>query len=253
MNFKKLGVKLKKYLPLVILAIVIIGVLVVVIFGNNPSNNAELDNGSLPTDSSSDKIDDNSSQNDKPSTSNSSSSLTNNVLKDGIYNCEFMYEGKSLEDDEVIKSWFQRLATFNIYDFPDDFNYSYTNLKNELFGGADIYITKENDWVWLYFSNGVEVKEYVNYDMNNKKFAMSTVYRNEFKKEVLENFFNTLINISYDKDSFTFGNYGSSLVYFTVYNNYIKNHSTDDLSLDKINFEYDKYSGLGDLVCKTSN
>lgn len=163
------------------------------------------------------------------------------TLNDGKYSCEIMYNGKSLNNDSILSEYkkeFEKydssLKTINLEDFK--------NGLNTTFGTS--YIEKKNDTVSLYISIDGKTYKYFIYDIKNKKFSLNKDLSSEDDEEAFNNIeiiLNDLVTIEETKDSFTYKNYGSILLYPTLYNNKVLNGESRD-------FEY-KYSFPGDLVC----
>ena len=288
MFLKNLSVWIRKYLLWIISAIVIIvGVtIIVVLFRDDNSSNNSLSSGSSSTnepgdslindvlqdDSSSTNEPDNSSDNDslqdnnsstnKPGNSpdndslhdNSSStnkpddSSDNDSFQNVTYSCELMYNGQSLDNEDVAISWVKKLATYDSSISIDKTNIS--SLKKGLLGVFEnAYVIKDKNFVRLYISYESEPFEYVVYDINNKKFNAGKLWSAKDKNTQvdIETTFNNAIKVSQDKDSFTYGNFGFILIYPSIYTN-----NRNETSSGEVNIDYNKYTGLGDLVCKTA-
>ena len=169
------------------------------------------------------------------------------TLSDGTYNCEPMYNGKSLYDDDTIYSFFQKLASYDSIFDVNKVDVSY--FKNELsYVFSNSYIVKDNDIVKLFFNVDNIKLEVVSYDIKEDKY---TVNRKVFDGDsdtvynTINSIFNESIKTKLTKDSFTYHNFGFLLLYGTIYNIYKANSLPDSV----FDIDYTKYTDLGDLVC----
>ena len=170
-----------------------------------------------------------------------------NTLEEGTYNCEFRYNGKRLDDEEVVRDYIQHLATYessieidkvNISDFNDDLS--------DIFG--TIVIVKKDNVVKLNLPKWNDQVEFALYNISNNQLKLNKDWFDEEDENalnVLEKSFNKFVHIEETKDNFTFKNFGVVLITPTIYNNSKNNISSDGT----ININYDQYTNLGDLVC----
>lgn len=170
-----------------------------------------------------------------------------NDFPNGTYNCELMYDGKSFDSDEVVKAWLEKLAT---YDVPIDFDtINISDVRKGLveeFGAS--FIVKKDNVVTLNLINGEMTAEFAYYDINNKQFNISEELIGEEGWQKVQEILNKSVTIKQTNDSVIFDNFGFVLIYPTYYNNEINNASSEN----NINLDLEKYTGLGDLVCKIS-
>jgi len=172
------------------------------------------------------------------------------TLLDGTYSCELMYNGKSFDDDNVTREWLQKLATYE--DSIDVDNINISDFRKSLFEEfGSSYIVKDNNIIKLNLVNGSEPMEYVLYDITSNTFTLGNSLLDAKDSDVyktIETIFNKSLKVKQTKDSFTYVNFGFILIYPSIYNNAKNNTSSDGI----IDIDYDKYTGLGDLICKTS-
>ncbi|MCM1370586.1 MAG: hypothetical protein NC181_01670 [Clostridium sp.] len=168
------------------------------------------------------------------------------VLPDGTYSCELMYNGQSFDNDDAIKEWLKKLATYESSIDVDNVNIS--DFRKNLFEefGSNNYIVKDNNIIKLYLTADGKEIEYIIYNINNNQFTLNKELYSDGGKSV-ESILNKSIKTEQTKDSFTYDNFGFILIYPSIYNN-IKNNATSEGIID---IDYNKYTGLGDLVCKT--
>lgn len=178
---------------------------------------------------------------DEPTTS-----LERNFLEDGTYGCELMYDGKNLDDEEVIRDWIEKLSTYESSIDVDsiDINKFKEGLDDE-FGSA--YIVKEDNIVRLYLKNGSETIEYISYDIEDEEFSVGKDLDGESAADIMEMFFDEAIKVKENKNSFTYGNFGFMLIFPSIVNS----NNQKGESIENMDIDYEKYKGLGDLVCKT--
>lgn len=175
------------------------------------------------------------------------------ILSNGTYGCEFMYNGKSLNDTEVMKTFIQKLATYDDSIAIDKIDFSdFKEEKDDLFYILEkAYIVKENNIVKLNINNWSDQLEFALYDINNNQFTINKNWFDMDDEKALTPFetsFNNIVQVKQTKDNFVFSNFGFIIIYPIIYNNYINSMSSDKT----INIEYDKYTDLGDLVCSSN-
>lgn len=173
--------------------------------------------------------------------------FSSKTLPNGTYSCELMYNGKSLDDDDVIRAFIQKLATYDSSIDVDKVNIS--DFRKGLFDEfGTAYIVKENNIVKLNLTNGSHKVEFALYNISNNQFNLSKDWfdtDNENALNTMETAFNNFVSVKQTKDSFTYGNFGFILIIPTIYNNSKNNISSDGT----IDIDYTKYTDLGDLVC----
>lgn len=170
------------------------------------------------------------------------------TLPDGTYSCELMYNGKSFDDDNVIREWLKKLAIYESSIDIDSINIS--DFRKGLFDefGSNNYIVKDDNIVKLYLTADRKEIEYITYDIGKNQFTLNEeLYSDSDGWRRVETILNNSIKVEQTKDSFTYSNFGFILIYPSIYNNAKNNASSDGI----VNIDYDKYTGLGDLVCKT--
>lgn len=223
-------IKTHLVVTLIISAVAVGGVTILLLLNNTP------------------KLDSNNSSSD--SSNNRDDNPFSNTLSNGTYGCELMYNGKSFDDDNVIRDWLQKLATYENSINVDSINIS--EFKKGLFDefGSNNYIVKDDNIVKLYLTADGKAYEYIIYDISKNQFTLNEeLYSNDdgdgWKR--VETILNKSIKAVQTKDGFTYSNFGFILIYPSIYNNAKDNGSSDDI----VNIDYNKYTGLGDLVCKT--
>lgn len=183
---------------------------------------------------------------------NNTSKSNSNTLSNGTYSCQLMYNGKSFDDDNVIREWLQKLATYESSIDVDSINIS--DVRKELMESFDLifgssYIVKDNDNITLKVSNGDKVVDFVIYNIGNNQFKLGEdVTGSEDTNEVyiaLQNILNQAVVAKQTKDDFTYENF---MIIWCAMN--LKKDALLEVSSD---FEkYTNLDGIGDLVCKTS-
>lgn len=172
-----------------------------------------------------------------------------NVLPDGTYSCELRYNGKSLNADETIKEWLNKIATYESSINIDNIDIS--SFRKGLFDEfGSSFIEKENNTLKLNLNNGGKTTEYAIYSFETKTFQLNDKLYDSESNEALttmETILNKSLKVKQTKDSIIYENFGFLLIYPFIYNN-AKNNGISG----EVNIDYDKYTNLGDLVCSSN-
>lgn len=183
---------------------------------------------------------------------NSSTLPIDKTLANGTYICELMFNGKSMTDDNVFKEWINKISTYDSTLNSQFSSVDFVELRDGMFDEiGSQYIVKENDVVKLFLVHNNNISEYASYNVKDNSFSINKeLYRNEGTISALEMLINNVVTISQTNSSFSYNNFGSAIIFPLIYNSAL-NNSTDSNEVWQ-NIDYKKYTGLGDLVCKTS-
>ena len=163
------------------------------------------------------------------------------IIQDGTYSCELMYNGKSIKNADVIEEYKNKLESFD-----SSLNFGSTEqFKEAILEYFDsVYIVKNNDIVSLNIYVDGEYRELYLYNINDKKFSVGNT-KNDTEDEYVdfsEKVLNKFLSVEQTENSFIYKNFGSTLVYPSIYNNSLLSGKTFDLN------DYE-YLFPGDLVC----
>lgn len=171
-----------------------------------------------------------------------------NILPDGTYSCELRYNGKSLDTDQEIKDYFNKL--YSKFGDTIDVDSRIKDLRTGVESFRKYQIVKNGNIVELMAPNkNNNYMALFSYDITNDKLTprnTSGVSTDEKLWQLIDN----SIDIKQTGTDFTFGNY---YITITMYLPMIMSGSIDYDIIEKIEKQLSDIGNLGgDLVCSSN-
>lgn len=216
--FKKIGTWIKSH----VLVTLIIGIVVV----GGVATSLLLFNKDAPKMDSDSNFNNNVSD-DKP---------TSNILSDGTYSCQLMYNGKSLDSDKSIEDWSKKLYE-SITGATDASNIDISEMRQMVDLFKKYYVTKNANILNIGAEEENDHKKIFSYDLEHNQFIK---VGEDAVTETMIPTLQKLIEVKQTKDSLTFDNF----IFLTLYWPKLYSNSMEDSELIKL---------PGDLVCTFSS
>lgn len=165
----------------------------------------------------------------------------NKVTQNGRYNCEFLYNGEKLDNENTIKEYMTRISSLTGLSNEE---MSVSNFKENFEENLNFYIEVSDNKIDLYTNIDNINYQYLTYDKKTKAIKFNTDTNSDEAKDTVEQIMNNIISISEKNGIITIKEFGAVFIYPTIYNNNIQQ------GVQVENIKYDIYTDLGDLVCK---